>query len=580
MRQEYPRPQFVRDQWLSLNGRWQFGFVPETPLQIEVPFAYQCALSGIADKTPHDRLYYRRSFCLPADWQGSRILLHFGAVDYVCVVELNGHRVGSHQGGHTPFSLDITPFLTDGEQQLFVSVYDPMEDESIPRGKQFWETQPKFIWYTPTSGIWQSVWLEPVCEQHFASIRITPDIDAGTATLDWQLSPETQLPCRCQFAVTLGDTPVFSGEQTLYQHYGSLTIDIFGNRVLRGPFHFGGLCWSPDNPTLYDLQAVLLSSTGVCDQVALYFGMRKISVENGRICLNNKPYYQKLVLDQGYWSDGLLTAPTDEAFVLDIQRAKELGLNGCRKHEKVEDPRYLYWADKLGFLVWEGAPSFLSYSPQAATRFVQEWTEIIERDYNHPSIVVWGMLNESWGVPDICRDAAQQSFSRSLYHLAHSLDTTRLVIGNDGWEQTESDICALHCYRHGAQDDLPQQQRYRTGLQSLEGIRDQQLMEHLPYANGFGYGGQPVVLTEFGGLSCGEQADGWGYSAAADGTELATEYARLVEGIYDSPMLCGFCYTQLTDVEQEKNGLLAADRTYKCNPLLIRKTNDTMMTNR
>lgn len=577
MRNEYPRPQFERTDWLTLNGKWDFAFEGGERQTIQVPYVYQSELSGIHDPRSCNFVTYSRTFRLPSQWKGRRILLHFGAVDYQCVVTLNGQRAGEHTGGHTPFSLDITPWLTWDSESVTVEVYDPSGDESIARGKQFWEEKPKFIWYTPSTGIWQSVWLEPVSPMRFEHIRFTPDIDRGTVEIDYQLTPHCTLPCRCAFSIRYKDQCIFEGEITAHHSKSTLTVDIFGGRVLRGPFHGAGWCWSPESPTLFDVTATLLIGDKPADCVRTYFGMRKVSVENGRFCLNNRPYYQKLVLDQGYWAKGLMTAPGDQSFVDDILRSKAMGFNGCRKHEKVEDPRFLYWADRLGFLVWGGMPSFVSYSTDAAQAFVQEWMQALKRDYNHPCIVVWNMLNESWGVPGVYLDPAQQSFSRSLYHLAKSMDTTRLVIGNDGWEQTETDICALHSYSHGHQEDQAQQQRFADALKTLEGMQNDGVMLHPAFAKGFEYQGQPIMLTEFGGICCdvAKDGNGWGYTSAGSDREFLDTYARLIRNIYDSPVISGFCYTQLSDVQQEKNGLLDENHDFKFDADAILRINNS-----
>lgn len=573
MRREYPRPQFVREDWLSLGGLWEFRLEGEPLREIQVPFVYQSALSGIGDSRACEQVYYRRRFRVPAGWQGRQVLLHFGAVDYSCRVFLNGQLCKEHTGGHTPFSADITRFLTQGEQTVEVEVSDPPQDEGIARGKQSWEQDPRFIWYTGSTGIWQPVWLEAVDAAHIETVRFTPDIDTGTVALALRLSPGCPLPCRCAVRIALGDEVFFDGEIALPHREGRLTVDLFGNRLLRGSFHFDGLCWSPESPTLFDVRLTLRVGDAVRDRVDSYFGMRKIHIENGRLLLNNKPYYQKLVLDQGYWPDGLLTAPSDEAFRQDILLARAMGFNGCRKHEKAEDPRFLYWADRLGFLVWGAMASFISYTPRAAGQFTREWIELLERDYNHPCIVVWGMLNESWGVPDIRRDPQQQSFCQSLVHLAKALDPTRPVVSNDGWEQTGGDLCALHSYRHGEQSDPAQQARFAAALAGWEALEHGHALSRPPYAQGFAYAGQPVLLTECGGISCGSEGNGWGYTTSANQAEFLQAYRRLIGAIADSDLLCGFCYTQLTDVQQEQNGLLTADRQPKFDPAAIREIN-------
>ena len=508
-------------------------------------------------------------------------------MDYQCRVYINRSCIGGHIGGQTPFLFPIAKYLTWAEETIRVEVEDPLKDEMIPRGKQFWEEESSFIWYTPSTGIWQPVWLEPVSRTSLEWVHFTPDIDEGTVRIDYQLAETSILPCRVHLLITLEEDEIFHGNMLCNTARNSLTVDIFRKKAMEGSFHFMGNYWSPENPILYHvlIQADEGDSGIRADVVESYFGMRKIHIENGKLYLNNQPYYQKLVLDQGYWKESLITAPDDLEYCNDILKAKAMGFNGCRKHEKVEDPRFLYWADKLGFLVWEGMASFWSYTPQAAAAFTREWLDVIQRDYNHPSVVVWGMLNESWGVPRIYTNQQQQSFAQSLYYLAHGLDSTRLVISNDGWEMTDSDICAIHSYKHGEIDDKQQHQLFAECLRKVENLFF--IMEKLPYAKGFCYSGQPIVLTECGGIrikkvkseentrenamQAGDQE--WGYTSVPD-TDFLEEYERLIHTIYDSDLINGFCYTQLTDVEQESNGLLTRDHRYKFKPEDIRKIND------
>ena len=573
MRNEYPRADFVRKDWLSLNGEWDFSFEYGPACKIQVPFVYQCKKSGINDQKTCRTVTYKRKFTVPPGWRGKDILLHFGAADYRCKVCVNGRYVGGHVGGHTPFELDITDDVNWKEEEIFVIVEDFPTDETIARGKQFWREKPEYIWYTGSTGIWQSVWIEPRTKACFEWIHFTPDIDNGQVKISYRLGDGTPLPCSSKWEITLQGETFFSGELLCREYEDSFTVTVFGNHVLSGPFHSDGLCWSPDSPTLFDVTAQLLEDGKAADTVNSYFGMRKISVENGMLYLNNHPCYQKLLLDQGYWEESLLTAPDDEAFRQDILRAKAMGFNGCRKHEKLEDPRFLYWADKLGFLVWEGMASFISYTPSAAAQFIKEWEEVIHRDYNHPSIIVWGMLNESWGVPQIYDNLMQQHYAASLYHLAHSLDSTRLVISNDGWEMTETDVCAIHSYSHGTEDDCRQQLVFAECVITWPGIESGKIVSHLPFAKGYHYQGQPVILTEFGGISGAGGEEGWGYTCAHSEKEFLEVYRRLITVLNDSEILCGFCYTQLADVQQETNGLLNKMHEFKYDPKKIREIN-------
>lgn len=588
-RLEYPRPNFVRKQWLNLNGIWDFEFdddkvgkkekwflgTKKFSKKINVPFVYQSKLSGINDPSIHDWIWYKRELNIPEEWQDKRILLHFGAVDYRAWVYINGHQVGFHEGGHVPFSLDITEFLNYKNDFLVVHVEDPSTDETIPRGKQYWEEKPEGIWYTRSSGIWQTVWLEPVSDSRIESLRLTPDIDHGEITVEIEILNH-EVVNQAVVEIEFKGEKVVKDTLVVNDPYIKRKIDLFNRHINRTSYHHSGWTWSPETPNLFDIRITLLNKENeVIDEVESYFGMRKIHTENGMVYLNNKPYYQKLVLDQGYWPDGLMTAPSDEDFKKDILLAKEMGFNGCRKHQKVEDPRFLYWADQLGFLVWGECAASQFYSENSAARLTREWIEIINRDYNHPSIVAWVPINESWGVPFIRTNKQQQSHSLAMYYLLKSLDVTRLVISNDGWELTITDICAIHNYNHGEPHETEKFDEFRQSLYDKESILNSRPSGRPIYANGFQHMGEPILLTEFGGIAfkVGDQ-EGWGYSSVKDEEEFISEYSRVVKAVYSSQIIHGFCYTQLTDVEQEINGLLTYDRKPKCDLQKIKEINN------
>jgi len=587
-RQEYPRPQLVRDLWLNLNGEWDFELdptntglennwfaVPSFSQKIQVPFAYQAKLSQVADKTPSNWCWYSRKFAIPSQMRGKQIILHFGAVDYRAWVYVNGKMVGNHEGGSTAFSFDITPYLCEGEQLLTLRVHDPVCDETTPRGKQSWTGESHGIWYTPTTGVWQTVWLEAVDKVHLTKVHFTPDVDNGTVTIDAYVAGEFK-------DITLDVDITFKGEQIVQSSMRTkethirAVFDLFRGKIFNGSFHQGGMLWHPNNPNLFDI-TLRLTTDSLVDEVTSYFGLRKVHTENGMVYINNYPFYQKLVLDQGYWPEGLLTAPTDEDFKKDIELTKEMGFNGARKHQKVEDPRFLYWADKLGFIVWGECPSVPYYSPTAVGNLTREWLEIIERDYNHPCIITWVPFNESWGIPQVAYDTQQQAHTLGLYYMIKSLDTTRLVISNDGWELTTTDICAIHSYNHGAKDDIRQHEYYKESLSTAEKFLKSKILHRQAYANGYKHQGEPIIFTEFGGIAYKVDGDaGWGYTTVQSPEGLVAEYKRIMDAVSASQCLHGYCYTQLTDVEQEVNGLLAYDRKPKCDPAKIREINDAI----
>lgn len=589
LRKEYPRPQLVRKDWQNLNGTWQFNFDDQNEgtkqkwykentktfvKEINVPFAYQTQLSGIADPTFHDVVWYKREFSVPENWSGQRVILHFGAVDYHAWVYINEKYVGFHEGGNTSFSFDITDQLTEGTQTIVVKVEDPSTDETIPRGKQYWIEESDGIWYTRTTGIWQTVWLEAVHSIHVSKLRFTPDVDRGEIGVEFELTGQVE-DIDVQFEIMFKGEQIVKDIVSTHEAFNRRTFNLYNHKIFRTGFHHDGWNWTPENPNLFDVKVKVIQNNHVIDEIESYFGMRKVHSENGMIYLNNRPYYQKLVLDQGYWPEGLLTAPSDQDLIKDIELSKELGFNGCRKHQKVEDPRFLYWADQLGFLVWGECAASPSFSENAVARLTREWIEIIERDYNHPSVVAWVPLNESWGVPNIRDNHQQQHHSLAMYHLIHSLDPTRLVVSNDGWELTKTDICAVHNYNHGNKDEIAKYEKYKEDISTVDGILSSKPARRSIYANGFNYEGEPILLTEFGGIGfkVGEES-GWGYTSVNNAEEFIADYDRIMQAVYSSKSLFGYCYTQLTDVEQEINGLLTYDRKPKCELTQIKKIND------
>ncbi|HCE13441.1 glycoside hydrolase family 2 TIM barrel-domain containing protein [Enterococcus sp.] len=587
-RTEYPRPQFVRDKWTNLNGEWLFMYDDQNvgvenkwqddpshyQKTIQVPFVYQSAESGIGDRTPHDIVWYMREFEVSYS-KYERVLLHFGAVDYEADIYINGQHVKNHIGGHTSFEVDITHQLLDGgPQRVAVRAYDRHDDESTPRGKQFWEAESAAIWYTNSTGIWQTVWLEVVQDSYLQKTKLVPRFDAGKIDITAEVN-QVISDLSLAYEITFGETAIAAGTAVFTEAKVVFEVELFQEHIFRTNFHNNGWSWTPENPQLFDIRFTLKQKDRCLDTVNSYFGMRKIHTENGMVYLNNKPYYQKLVLDQGYWPSGLLTAPTDEAFQQDILLAKEMGFNGCRKHQKTEDPRFLYWADRLGFLVWGECAAPAIYNERSVSRLMHEWTEIIDRDSNHPSIVTWVPINESWGVPAIGHDRQQQHFSQAMYHYIHSIDPTRLVISNDGWAMTETDICALHNYSHGTKEEPEKYDYFKKTLSTRENLVSRMTSAWPVFAKGFAYQDQPILLTEFGGIGFDVSGQpGWGYTSADNETDFLKDYQRIMTAVYQSVGLWGYCYTQITDVEQEINGLLTYDRQPKVPLAAIKKIND------
>lgn len=575
-RPEYPRPDFSRHEWLNLNGQWNFdfddhdlGLKDEWYLNhnytqvITVPYAFQTKLSGIETKEFHDVVWYERTFTIPENWQGKQIHLHFGAVDYRATVWVNGKFVTLHEGGHTSFYANITDTLLSGLNKVVVRVEDLSKDLEQPRGKQFWEVESKGIFYTRTTGIWQTVWLEPVSSSFIERVKFTPNIDIGEVTVEYLVQNRAE---NQEIEIDV----YFQDEMVAKER---VKVDLIQRRnkhsILLKDFESGnGKLWSPEHPHLYTVTFCLKAENEVLDQAESYFGMRKISINNGKIELNNNPYYMKLVLDQGYYPESLLTAPTDEVLKRDILLTKEMGFNGVRKHQKVEEPRYLYWADHLGILVWGEMANCHTFTSLAVRRISMEWQEAVERDYNHPAIVAWVPINESWGAPRLKRDPRQANHLLSMYCLTKSLDSSRLVISNDGWEHTVSDLLTIHDYT-GEKEVL--KQRYSE----LENALQYTPADRLLYVPGFQYQEEPVFVSEFGGIAYQKSNwEGWGYTAASSDDDFIERYYNVVSSLLESPLVQGFCYTQITDVEQEINGLLTYDRKPKVDLKLIRAINE------
>ncbi len=526
---EYPRPQMQRDRWMNLNGLWEFSLTGKEAPQpqsfsqkILVPFPVESSLSGVmTNVTENMRIWYRRTFDLPRKWREQRVLLHFGAVDFETMVWVNGKKIGEHRGGYDPFSFDITGAVDFSERnEIVVPVWDPTDAGPYARGKQV-RKPDQGIFYTATSGIWQTVWLEPVTQSSIEKLEITPDLDAGSLRINATVRG------------TAADLEInVKGAATVKGKAGTEIVVPIKNPRL----------WAPEHPFLYDLKITLKEGRRKMDSVKSYFGMRKVSLARDdkgvlRIFLNNNPYFMVGPLDQGFWPDGLYTAPTDEALRSDIEITKKLGFNMARKHVKVEPERWYYWTDKLGLLVWQDMPSGdkfiqpndpdIQRTPESAKQFETELKALIDSHENHPSIVMWVVFNEGWGQYDTAR----------VTKWTKEYDPTRLVNNASGWaDRKVGDVNDMHKYP-GPGSPEPEPAR-------------------------------AAVLGEFGGL--GFKVDGhtwagrtWGYRGMESVEKLTRQYLKLMSGVYDLKEKAGLSaavYTQTTDVEYEGNGLLTYDR--------------------
>ncbi len=574
LRKEYPRPDFVRADWQSLNGPWQFAMAdavdddryvhsPELfDLEIQVPFVFQSEQSGIGIRDPKRVVWYRRTFSCPEAWQGQSIRLHFGAVDYEAVVWVNGQYAGNHRGGYTGFSIDITRLLSENSNTLVVKVIDE-DTTSQPRGKQSANRDNWGCWYVRSTGIWQSVWLEPVGDVYVNHVRLVPDIDTETLEVEYSLNNVREGLQICFAASFAGRqvTQITEEVPVRYSHYGDL-LPRPENRLRLSIAH--PQLWSPETPYLYELTIQLYDGETLLDTAATYFGMRKVETRDGQVYLNNEPVYLRMVLDQGYWRAGIYTPTSAEDYAEDIRLMKESGFNGVRKHQKIEDPYFYYHCDRLGLLVWAEMPSCYIYDETGVQNITREWQAVVRRLYNFPSIMAWVPMNESWGVEALHSrtrtDARPQYHLQALYYATKALDSTRLVVGNDGWQQANTDLIAIHEYTQDAVDLVRRFRRFQADPAAAAFSHGRPVL--LP---GFAYEGQPILVTEYGGVKVEAQgAEGWGYGdAARDYPEMLDRMRALTDAILAEPDIAGYCYTQLTDVEQEVNGILTFEHEPK-----------------
>ncbi|GFP54236.1 hypothetical protein ACSS6W_001915 [Trichoderma asperelloides] len=576
---------------------------------ITVPFVFQCPASGINERGIHEVLWYERAISdlrnASERDEGRRVLLRFGAVDYEASVWLDGSLVGSHRGGHVPFQLDITDVLdaqSRDTHRLTVRVYDSAHDLTQPRGKQYWGAQPESIFYTPSGGIWQSVWLEVVpaariADSSHGTVVRSNDIHAGDVYFDvaaqgLQAGHKYVVEADISFAGQLVsqspkvDVKEASGKLRLSARLSKENIAALAESVLQNAplddascWRDGVALWSPEHPQLYDVSVRLFDSFSgrQVDEIKTTTGMRSIQWSDGLWRLNDAPYFQMLNLDQGYWPDSFLTPESSHSLEADIECAKKMGFNGCRKHQKVEDPRFYYWADRKGYLVWGEMASAYQFSREYVDRFNQEWTESVKLAINHPSVVTWTLVNESWAYTSLKDDVEQRNHIRSLYYLTKTLDPTRSINDNCGWEHVCTDLTTFHDY-----SDAPELEKTCASLDAILGPkagRDMFVGEIANVDKGAAHNPTaPIICTELGGINIalaktdadGEESRDWGYTTATDPDDLLKRIERMVKGVAGGGHCCGFVYTQLTDIEQETNGLYSQTRCEKLNATKVK----------
>ena len=604
----YPRPQLVRGNWESLDGPWSFifaedvrgdeekcakGFEIESPVhEIIVPFSYETKASGIGETRAHNSVWYERRVHIGRE-EGERVLLHFEGADYETRVFVNGKFAGEHRGACERFTLDITALTPKrGDIRLVVNCRDSWS-KAQPRGKQRWEKDSFGCWYVQTTGIWKSVWMETVPEAYIESLKLTPDLSNAQIIIDARIHAETwrDLPISRWDSCVLSAEVSYEGERI---SLGQTSLIREDNDTLRAHFSVsvmkndscpdGFWRWSPEHPALYDLRLNLCGEMGMwnrnsgtgsknsIDEVRSYFGMREIRTDKGHILLNGSPLYLRMILDQGYWPQSGLTPPDEKALVTDIDNIHALGFNALRKHQKIEDERFLFWCDVKGMLVWSEMAATYEFSDRAVRNFTDEWLQILQQNYSHPSIIAWTPFNESWGIPNVKTSAAQQAFTEGIYYLTKSFDPQRPVITNDGWEHTCSDIVTLHDYEADGDRFF---ERYRD-FDAIASGNVYHCGHKSAFADGFAYHGQPVIISEYGGIAFTKKGEGeWGYGeSVADEAAFLTRFEKSTDAIKALPYCCGYCYTQATDVEQEVNGLMTPDRKFKISPEKIRKINE------
>ncbi len=589
-RPEYPRPQFVRQDWLCLNGAWEFEIdqgdsglergLLNRPLagSIIVPFCPESQLSGVGNNDFLEAVWYRREVEIPSGWKGRRVLLHFQAVDYDATVWVNGQEVGRHRGGFSLFTCDLSGAAAPGERaEIVVRARDSQRDPQ-PRGKQAQTYAPRGAIYVRTTGIWQSVWMEPVPHIHLGRPRLTPDVANGVIRLEQPLVHRPGVAGHAMPVSRKGlrlEAQLLDGAGVVSESACSAALDFGLSLDLEVPEERRRL-WSPEDPHLYDVVLRLVDGGGATvDEASSYAGLRSVAIDGRAITLNGRPVFQRLVLDQGYYPDGIMTAPSDEALRRDIELSMEAGFNGARLHQKVFEEQFLYHADRLGYLLWGefGDWGCRGYGAQETHQqptasYITEWLEVLERDYSHPSIIGWCPLNETWQ-PLHDRITRLDEVTRGLFLATKAMDLTRPVLDTSGYAHRvpEADVYDCHDYTQ----DLDTFAAHHAGVgdgQPYYNERDGMVFS-VPYR------GQPFFVSEFGGIwwnpEAGEEEYSWGYGERPRSIEEFYErFTQLCAILLDDPAHFGYCYTQLTDIFQEQNGIYGFDRSAKFDMERIR----------
>ena len=567
---DYPRPQFVRKEWENLNGEWNFIFddndegetreyFKKFPLsgKIIVPFTYETKLSGIEDDTVHYIVWYNKKINIRKEQiENKKIILNFEGSDYKTKIWINGNYIGENIGAYSRFSFDIEKYVIEGKNDITIKVEDSLSKDQ-PRGKQRYRKESWKCWYIQTTGIWKTIWIEWVSKKYLKGVKIISKTDKVILEVETNLLEQDieKQKYYIETEISFNGQILNKTKKMIFNNYEKIELNI----VKAGIKH-DIQKWSVNSPNLYDITYKLYCEDKVLDTVNSYFGIRDIAIKGNRIFLNNEELYLKFILDQGYWKESHLTPPNEDSLIKDIESVLAFGYNGIRKHQKVEDERFLYWCDVKGVLVWGEMANCYNFDDNSLQNFTNEWIRVVKQNYNHPSIITWVPINESWGIPEVSICEKEQNFANSLYYLTKSMDNTRPVISNDGWEHTISDIITIHDYKQD--DELLYQEYTDKDMKILNNLKEYN-GKHKLFAKGYKYEGQPVIISEYGGIAINSK-EGWGYGKQVkDEKELIERFTKLTKAIKNIPYISGYCYTQLTDVQQEINGLMNEKRGSK-----------------
>ncbi|MCQ2742418.1 MAG: glycoside hydrolase family 2 [Bacilli bacterium] len=569
-REDYPRPQFVRQSFINLNGNWSFAFddddvgtsldycskIPAKKKTIVVPYAYQTKNSGIEDESYHPIVWYWKKVRFGARKENETIHLNFEGSDYKTSAYIDGKFVGCHEGGYVRFHFDIGDYVPqEGGEVLIALKIEDDNDAYRPRGKQSWK-KPWGCWYIPTTGLWKTVWAEVISKTHIKGVLITPNRNAISCECEYEIEkygPNLSL----EAVVTYNGIKISRSMHRLFSNKGRFELDLTCHEE-----GFKRCYWAPNWPNIYEIEFRLYSGNEQMDVVNSYTAYRIFETNNDRFLLNHNPIYLRLVLEQGYFRNSGMTYESEGQMIKELQLIKSMGFNGLRMHEKVEDERFYYLCDIMGIYVSCEMPSPYLYDYTTVSSTIKEWVDVVKQNYNHPSIVFWVCVNESWGTPDIRTDKKQQAFAEAMYKIVKSVDPIRPVVSNDGWEAPETDICTFHNYSQNPNDIGNFYQKMDDVLSEKNFTVNMQI--RASFAEGHSYKGQPIMIDELGGVAY-KNSDGesWGYGVVSSEEEYLKRVDGIIKCIVKNDRVAGFCYTQITDVENEQNGLADIDRNPK-----------------